>query len=80
MIDINRALDIIKKQFPEVKPSKVYMYKNDYYMIVGETSGKKQIDPFYLVDRGNGRYRQLNPLEDMAAFDAMIKRGPIKTL
>lgn len=79
MINLNTAVETIKEHFPKAKPKAAYMYKERYYLIVAPQMERDVNDPFYIVDASDGKYRFLNPLEDMEAFNKAMESGPIKT-
>ena len=79
MIDLNTAVETVKEHFHGAQPKEAYMYKDKFYMIVAPQSEKDMNDPFYIVDIATGKYRFLNPLEDMEAFNEALENGRIKS-
>ena len=79
MISIDQAKSIIESNFKGSKAKEVYKYKDDYYMIIAPSGEKDYNDPFYIVGIADGKYRFLNPLEDIDAFNDSLENGPIKT-
>lgn len=79
MIDLNNAKSIIEQHFKGAKPKAAYKYDNKYYLFVAPANEKDDNDPFYIVSIADGKYRFLNPLEDIDKFNEAIENGPIKT-
>lgn len=79
MIGLDEAKSIIESKFEGARVKEAYRYKNKFYLLVAPRGEKDANDPFYIVDIGTGKYRYLNPLEDMDAFNKSIEDGPIKT-
>ena len=79
MIDLNEAKSIIEKNFDGAEVKEAYQYDKKYYLLVAPTGENDSNDPFYIVDIASGKYRFLNPLEDIDKFNESIEKGPIKT-
>lgn len=79
MISLEQAKSIIESHFKGAKAEAAYKYDNKFYLIVAPSGKGDTNDPFYLVDMGNGKYRFLNPLENIDKFNNAIENGPIKT-
>lgn len=78
MIDLGAAKSIIEEHFKGSRVQEAYVYDKKYYLLVAPTGKRDMNDPFYIVDVNNGKYRFLNPLENIEKFNEAIKRGPIK--
>lgn len=78
MIDLNEAKSIIEHKFEGSKVQAAYQYDKKYYLLVAPSGENDNNDPFYIVDIGTGKYRFLNPLEDIDKFNESIENGPIK--
>ena len=79
MIDLNTAKSIVEKHFKGAKVKSAYMYDDKFYLFVAPTSENDMNDPFYIVDVSDGKYRFLNPLEDIDKFNEAMEKGPIKS-
>lgn len=79
MITIDEAKSIVEKNFKGAKAREVYKYGEKYYMIVAPAEKNDMNDPFYIVGIADGKYRFLNPLENIEEFNKSIENGPIKT-
>ena len=79
MIDLNEAKSIIERNFEGSKVQAAYQYDKKFYLLVAPTEENDNNDPFYIVDIASGKYRFLNPLEDIDKFNESIEAGPIKT-
>lgn len=78
MITVFQAKSIIEKNY-KARVKAVYDYKKDYYLVTAPKSDKTYDDPMYLVNKRNGDYRFLNPMEDIQAFNLTVIKGPLKT-
>lgn len=79
MISLNDAKSIIEKNFKGSKVKAAYMYGKDYYLLFAPSGENDHNDPFYIVGIADGKYRFLNPLEDIDKFNDAIEKEPIKT-
>lgn len=78
MITIEAAKSIIEDHFDGVKVKAAYEYGDKFYMFLAPTGENDNNDPFYIVGIADGKYRFLNPLEDIDEFNKSIEKGPIK--
>ena len=78
MISLDEATKSIQQHFPGAKPKAAYNYKDKFYLIMAPSMKNDMNDPMYIVDIATGKYRFLNPLEDIDAFNKSIEDGPIK--
>lgn len=79
MISLEQAKSIIESKFKGAKAEAAYKYGDKFYLIMAPSGRDDANDPFYLVDIGSGKYRFLNPLEDIDKFNDAMENGPIKT-
>ena len=79
MISLEQAKSIIESKFEGAKAEAAYKYDDKFYLIVAPSGNGDTNDPFYLVDIGSGKYRFLNPLEEIDKFNDAMENGPIKT-
>lgn len=80
MISISEAANIIREHFEGAKPGAVYIYKDKYYLIFAPR-GKGDINtPIYIVGIADGKYRFLNPMEDIDAFNEAMEKGAVKNI
>ena len=77
MITVDDAKNIVEQQFKGTKARAAYDY-GDYYMIVAPHSDDDYSDPMYVVHKASGKYRFLNPLENIESFSKTMSHGPIK--
>lgn len=70
MINTIEAADILRKKNPEIKEiTECKDYGSDYLFVAFETDDKRnEIDPFYLVDKYNGKVRNYTIAEDPVKF------------
>ncbi len=74
MISIKDAVKKVEA-ITEEKAKKVCDYKSKYYLVY-----VKGGSPFYIVDKGNGDTRFLNPLEDISALVDAMENKVLKVL
>lgn len=79
MITVDDAKSIIETHFKGTKATQAYKYADKFYLIIAPSKKGDVSDPMYLVGIADGKYRFLNPLEDLDAFNESIENGPIKT-
>lgn len=79
MITVEQAKSVVEANFEGAKTKEIYKYKGRYYLVVAPSGAKDYNDPFYIVGIADGKYRFLNPLEDIDAFNDALESGPIKT-
>lgn len=70
MISTIEAADILRKKNPTIKEiTECKDYGSDYLFVAFETDDKRnEIDPFYLVDKNNGKVRNYTIAEDIDKF------------
>lgn len=70
MISTIEAADILRKKNPTIKEiTECKDYGSDYLFVAFETDDKRnEIDPFYLVDKNNGKIRNYTIAEDPSKF------------
>lgn len=70
MINTIEAADILRKKNPEIKEiTECKDYGTDYLFVAFETDDhRNEIDPFYLVDKNNGKVRNYTIAEDTNRF------------
>jgi hypothetical protein len=78
MITVDEAKSIVEEHFEGSKPQSAYKYGDDFYMIIAPSGENDHNDPFYIVGIADGKYRFLNPLEDIDKFNKCWENGPIK--
>ena len=78
MITVGEAKSIIESHFEGSKAREAYKYGDKFYMLMAPRGDGDSSDPIYLVGISDGKYRYLNPLEDIDEFNKTIENGPIK--
>lgn len=78
MITVDQAKNIVEEHFRGAKAQAAYDYGKEYYLIIAPTSQNDYSDPNYIVHKESGKYRFLNPLENLKAFSASMNAVPIK--
>lgn len=78
MKSIAEAKSIVEKNFKGAKAQAVYKYGRDFYLFVAPSGENDTNDPFYIVSIADGKYRFLNPLENIDKFNESMEAGPIK--
>lgn len=79
MITVDEAKAIVEKHFDGTKAKAAFKYGEKFYMILAPTAENDNNDPFYIVGIADGKYKFLNPLEDLDKFNKSMEDGPIKT-
>lgn len=78
MISVDGAREIIESNFKGAKAKAIYDYGKEFYLVIAPTSDGDYSDPNYIVSKSDGKYRFLNPLENMELFSDAMQAGPIK--
>lgn len=77
MITVDEAKKKLESKYSDIFVESAYEYKDKYYLFIAPNKDNRN-EPWYIVDKYNGKSRYLNPFEDIKAFSEAAKNHLIK--
>lgn len=78
MITVDEAKKNLESKYSDIYVESAYEYGDKYYLFVAPNKDNRN-EPWYLVDKYNGKSRYLNPLENFDLFTEAMDNRQIKT-